>query len=383
MVVQFEDWIDIEILHTNFCRLYPMRCKRHLYHTFLSFLLLAFIAPILKGQDAQFSQFYANPLYLNPALAGSHSGTYRVMMSYRNQWSGPLENPFVSYSAGGDIKFNLRNSQGSYTTGNDVVAVGVQFFSDRVNQFDYDINHLAFYGAYHKMLNPKTNQYLSGGIQFALGQRGINYEDVTFQDQFNGVDQFNFPTQESLPANSIAYPDLAIGLHYSVQPKPDQGFYFGLSYFHWNRPNVSLFNRDQRFEEQYGPFELAPKLSVHGGMSLNRSDLLAIQPRVIYIQQGQAATVIAGSNLKYRMVDSDGVAFHLGGWIRASDNITTFQPTDLIISGAYERNGLQIGISYDYSLRSFTNNRFGNGTFELSISYIGEHESANNICPDF
>ena len=360
-----------------------MRYGRYFNKLILCGLFALGVLAQTTAQDAQFSQFYANPIYLNPALTGSHSGTYRVMMSYRSQWAGALENPFVTYSAGGDVKFRLRNSSGSYTTGNDIVAVGVQFFSDRVNQFDYDINHLAFTGAYHKMLNPKVNQYLSAGIQFAIGQRGINYEDLTFQDQFNGVDQFNFPTQEGLPANSIAYSDMAIGLHYSVQPKPDQGFYLGLSYFHWNKPNISLFSRDTRIIDEYQPYQLDPKLTVHGGFSFNRSDLLAIQPRVIYVQQGQASTIIAGSNLKYRMVDSDGVAFHLGGWMRASDNLTTFQPTDIIISGAYEKNGLLIGISYDYNLRTFTNNRLGNGTFELSISYIGEHESENNICPDF
>ena len=35
-------------------------------------LLLSFLLQSLSfAQDAQFSQFYANPIYLNPALAGS------------------------------------------------------------------------------------------------------------------------------------------------------------------------------------------------------------------------------------------------------------------------------------------------------------------------
>ena len=49
------------------------------------------------SQDLEFTQFYANPLYLNPAFAGSH-GCPRVSMNYRDQWPG-LSGSYVSYSA--------------------------------------------------------------------------------------------------------------------------------------------------------------------------------------------------------------------------------------------------------------------------------------------
>ena len=37
------------------------------------------------AQDPEFTQFYANKLYLNPAFAGSHNCP-RIVMNYRNQW---------------------------------------------------------------------------------------------------------------------------------------------------------------------------------------------------------------------------------------------------------------------------------------------------------
>jgi len=346
-------------------------------------VLGCFQSNIGEAQDVQFSQFYANPLYLNPALTGSHSGTYRIMSSYRNQWAGVGGIPFTSFSAGGDTKITLPNKTGSFQGGNDRVAAGVHFFSDRVGIFDYNTNQISFFGAFHKLLSSEINSYLSAGFQFGFAQRGINYEDLSFQDQFNGVDAFNGPTGEPLPANALGYGDLSFGLNFSTQPRTDQGFHVGLAFQHFNEPNISFFNRDLRFEEEFLPVNLDTKLTFHTGLSIRRSDLLSIQPRAIYITQGAAASLIVGSNLKYNIIDSDEKSFHIGGWIRASDGLTTFQPTDLIISAGFQQRGLLIGFSYDHHLRDLGASILGQGIFEFTISYIGEHQNADRLCPEF
>ncbi len=51
--------------------------------TLLTFAMLS-IGQLLYAQDAHFSQYYANPLYLNPAFAGSDICP-RVTLNYRNQ----------------------------------------------------------------------------------------------------------------------------------------------------------------------------------------------------------------------------------------------------------------------------------------------------------
>ena len=53
-------------------------------------------AGLAKAQDVQYSQFYAAPLYLNPALTGGSELT-RIGVNYRNQWPG-LDQSFNSYS---------------------------------------------------------------------------------------------------------------------------------------------------------------------------------------------------------------------------------------------------------------------------------------------
>jgi type IX secretion system PorP/SprF family membrane protein len=51
----------------------------------LTGVLMLFIRTAVTAQDPQFSQFYAAPLYLNPAFTGSTNQT-RVGINYRNQW---------------------------------------------------------------------------------------------------------------------------------------------------------------------------------------------------------------------------------------------------------------------------------------------------------
>ena len=53
-----------------------------------------------KAQDPAFSQFFANPLYLNPAMAGTDICP-RLSLNHRNQWPG-IGKTYVTYSASYD-----------------------------------------------------------------------------------------------------------------------------------------------------------------------------------------------------------------------------------------------------------------------------------------
>ena len=50
----------------------------------LAFLVC--MASVASAQDPNFSQFFASPLTLNPALTGKFDGVYRIAGNYRNQW---------------------------------------------------------------------------------------------------------------------------------------------------------------------------------------------------------------------------------------------------------------------------------------------------------
>jgi hypothetical protein len=65
----------------------------------LSAAVFLALTATLRGQDANFSQFYANPLYLNPAFAGAFQCP-RINLNHRNQY--PNYSVFQTYSGSYD-----------------------------------------------------------------------------------------------------------------------------------------------------------------------------------------------------------------------------------------------------------------------------------------
>src|SRR6516162_8708271 len=58
-------------------------------------LLAGFVANSVFGQDPSYSQFFASPLNVNPALTAAIIGKWRVISNYRDQWSGPAY-PYIT-----------------------------------------------------------------------------------------------------------------------------------------------------------------------------------------------------------------------------------------------------------------------------------------------
>lgn len=350
--------------------------------TRLCIFLILFVASYkLEGQDAHFSQFYASPLTLNPAIAGTYTGTYRISTIYRDQWRGALDNSLKTFAASGDVKFNLNFGQKSMP---DIVGVGITFFGDRVPTFDFNTNQIMLTGAYHKALDRKTKQYIGIGVQGGILQRSINYEDLSFQDQFNSIDGFTLPTGENLPPNNRAFADLGLGLYYSVSPNKNVSFHAGLGYFHLTKPNISYYNIPDIINPSVIKTDtLQAKWSFHTGASFLVTDRLYIQPRFNSLIQKPHTEVNLGATFRYKISKTEGKYLLAGPYIRGVKNYNNFGIESVIAMAGFEMNNFIIGISYDQNLKNLITDRKSLSSFELSIIYIGEHHNDDNFCPQW
>ena len=340
-----------------------------------------------QAQDRLFSQTYAAPLSLNPALTGAFDGKFRVSGAYRNQWNGILDRPFQTYTTALDFKFGVGQSGFKKK---DLVGAGILFFTDKVGELDFSTTNIAISGAFHKALDRNSQQYLSLGFQGGIVQRNINYSSVTFQDQFNGLTGFNDPTAENLPENNFSFGDLSVGLNYAYTPAARTSLFIGAGVHHILTPSVSFYDRNDElglFEDD--PLDIKYSLQVSGSLPLG--DHLSILPRFIGAAQGPHVKVDAGTNFRIGIGELQTIAIHIGGYARVVANETEtigsseIQPAAFDVPTAVALVGIEysnilFGFSYDLHLQEVG---LGQNAFEISVAYLGEYEDDLLLCPKF
>ena len=345
----------------------------------LSIIFILLAAGMAHSQDRLFSQFYASPLTLNPALTGAFEGRYRMSAIYRDQWAAALEDPYATFSTSLDLRWRLGQSKSKYK---DFAAVGVLFYNDKAGALDFSTTSILVSAAYHKALDPHNTQYLSIGVQAGVVQKNVNYADITFEDQFNGTTGYSNPTNERLPDNNFAFGDYAVGLNYVFSPRLSKmRFFIGGAIHHFNEPSVSFYHNENP-ETSLPDDKLAARYALQLSAFLPLNDAIQLQPRAIFDLQGNHAKLDAGLNVRMSMSDYKSIAMHLGGYLRPVQDFDQSTRVDALVTLlGIEFNNVLIGMSYDLNLGEVAG--FNRRTFEFSVAYLGEYEDDVILCPKF
>lgn len=230
------------------------------------YLILLVICGIVQnnlyGQDIQYSQYYANPLYLNPAFAGGALAP-RVYANYRLQWPSLNLRPNGS-SFAADYYFDQFNSGVG-------VLVNLNNYNGILRNTEFGLTY-----AYNLRLNEKS--YLRLGMQGSYANRSMNFENLLFPDQIDNGQ----PTLERDKYPPVKYFDFSGGiLYYS------SNYWLGVSMHHLNKPSQSFFNSENG--------RLPSKFSLHGGYTFNLDEYIrrgekpdkSLSPTFNYKKQGK------------------------------------------------------------------------------------------------
>lgn len=334
-----------------------------------------------KAQDKHFSQFYAAPQTLNPALTGAYDGTYRIGINYRDQWRSVLDQPISTYSFSGDLRFEL-----DYKTGKlkDYAAIGLLFFSDRVASFDLNTNQIALTGAYHKVLAKRFEQYISAGYQIGVSQRNINYENLFFEDQFNQIDAYSGITSEDLPSNNFGFADMALGLNYSMKPTDNSQFSLGASLYHINPVNVSFWRKSN--DPAPGLIKkdiLQLKYGLQMSGRVKFENRIELSPRILVARQGSHLELNLGTNVRFPFNTFTSSGFYIGSWIRPVQFEDQMGIDAIVLFTGFDYSNFLFGLSYDANFTDLVQDQKGIGAFELSVTFLGLYENASAYCPEF
>ncbi|MGB4328143.1 MAG: PorP/SprF family type IX secretion system membrane protein, partial [Tenuifilum sp.] len=142
------------------------------FKKYWSFVLLFFSAFSVFSQDVQFTQFYANPLYLSPSFTGGIVG-YRVAANYRNQWTF-VPGTFNTFSVSWD------HNSPAFRSGFGVMAM-------RDQAGDGNLANTRMGVLYSYDIEPFPDWHLRPGLAFFLQQISIDFSKLIFSDQLTST----------------------------------------------------------------------------------------------------------------------------------------------------------------------------------------------------
>lgn len=306
------------------------------------YTLMMFMSTMaLIAQDQQFTQFYAVPCALNPAFAGAGLQT-RFATQYRNQWSG-IPKAFTSYVATFDTYVNEIKSGFGLVLQRDISGAGSLSRSQVGIQYAYETRI-------------KKDLYFRPALQFTMGSRSVNFNNLTFYDQ---LIRNNAPISlETYPGQSVIYFDAgAGGLLYGPQ------FWVGFSAMHLNTPDESLYESQVSY--------LPVRYALHGGKrfrikgySLKRLDhhvLVAAN----YLSQGKFDQLDIGCYYEFKPIV-------LGLWYRGlpvkSNGYQVPNRDALAILVGVQTGPFSFGYSYDLTVSQLSVSNSG-GSHEITLGY--------------
>lgn len=269
--------------------------KRLLIITLLSISSLQVMA-----QDPEFTQFYASPLYLNPAFAGT-ARCPRIVMNYRNQWPN-ISGNFVTYAASYDQHIDALQG-----------GIGVLVLNDKAG--DGVLNTTNVSGIYSYQLNVTHRFSIKAGFQATYAQKRLDWSKLTFGDQIDPRYGFVYPTQEVRPGENRSYFDLSAGiLAYSSR------FFGGFAVNHLTQPNEGFISQNNA--------KLPMKITAHAGVQIplesqKRGSNTYISPNILYQQQQNFSQInmglyvgkgpfVGGVWTRYNFVNMDAIMLLVG-----------------------------------------------------------------------
>lgn len=303
----------------------------------------------VKAQDPVFSQFYASPLQLNPALTGSADAPV-FHLNYRNQWPS-IANAYNTYALSYNQLFPKLNSGFGINLMGDIAGAGIYSATQVGISYAYQLQFF------------RGDMYVRLGLEGNLISKKLNWDKLIFLDQLdadtgpydaNGV--LN-PSSEQRNFQNINYFDLGLGaLLYTPY------FYTGFALKHITSPKESFLRQSNN------PLELPMRIVAHAGgqIPIGKRNIFKtksfLNPAVLFTKQREFMQLVGGMNFQISFIT-------LGAWYRHAFT----NPDAVIMNLGTEFKFVKLMYSYDLTVSQLGIN--SGGAHEISLIFNFENKN--------
>lgn len=310
-----------------------------------------------QSQDAHLSLYDAAPIFLNPAMTGVFEGDWRVHGQFRTQWRAINFKPYTSAL----ISFDKPCKKWGF---------GGQISNFRAGIGNFNSLQGILSAAYTTSIDQSKNHNVSFGIQAGINQKSVEYQILTFNNQYstNNGGEFNttIDANEDFSGQSLINPVLNAGILYFFA-KQESRFnpFLGVSAFNLTQPQESFIDFDNRLPIRY---------YAHTGVRINVTETFYVLPKVLYMRQREFQELTLAADFSYYLKGSE--IYLLAGAIYRN------QDAAILSIGARMDNYIA-RVGYDVNVSSLTTASNGRGGFEISFTYMGSKDKSTTgkICP--
>lgn len=315
-----------------------------------------------RAQDAHFSQFYANPLYLNPAFAGAKVCP-RVVTNYRNQWPS-IPGSYVTYNASFDMHFDALAG-----------GLGVMFTADKSGQGVLSEQTASL--IYSVRIRLSREWFMKAGLQASFFQKSLDWNKLTFGDQIDPKWGFSNVTAEKGPSDgsgeyNIMDVDFSGGLVVY-----NKRFFGGVAVHHMVPVNIAF--EGESFMAMKITGHAGYTIPLNGGKKRLKPGDPTISPNFVYMNQGPFHQYNWGAYFKK-------APLIFGLWYRHFVANDGWASDAIILQAGFEYDKFKFGYSYDITVSKLATPSGGAHEFSFALDFncpIKKKRIHEINCPSF
>ena len=219
-------------------------------------------------------------------------------------------------------------------------------------------------------LDQSKNHNISFGVQAGITQKTLEYQLLTFNNQYttNNGGEFNtsISANENFSGQSLITPVVNAGLMYFFA-KQESRFnpFIGVSAFNLTQPQETFLDFDNRLPIRY---------YAHTGLRINVTETFYVLPKILYMRQREFQELTLAADIGYYLKGSD--IYLLAGAVYRNRDAA-------ILSVGAKMDRFIARIGYDVNVSSLTTASNGRGGFEISFTYmhVKDRKKTDKICP--